>query len=285
MIYFCADDYGVSEKSNERMENCLRNGVLNKISVLPNGDIEDLKTHLRDTGATAGLHINLIEGYPLSEKSDISLLLSDDGRFKYSFIGLFKKSLSSKRKEIEEQIYKEIRAQVQFWKKTVGESAPVILDSHQHVHMIPMVFRALLRVIEDEKLNVAYMRIPAEPISPYILTPSLYLSYSPTGLIKQWLLKFLGFVNRKKVKSSGLFSAYFMGVLFSGRMDERKIKKVLPKYIKLSEKHNKDIELGFHPGYIENGEPLLDGSREGFHKFYFSPWRKTEHDTLVNFKF
>ena len=41
MIYFCADDYGISEGANSRIENCLENGVLNKISVLPNGKVLD----------------------------------------------------------------------------------------------------------------------------------------------------------------------------------------------------------------------------------------------------
>ena len=30
MIYFCADDYGVSDYANSRIENCLEKGVLNK---------------------------------------------------------------------------------------------------------------------------------------------------------------------------------------------------------------------------------------------------------------
>ena len=49
--------------------------------------------------------------------------------------------------------------------------------------------------------------------------------------------------------------------------------------------YNKNIEIGFHPGYIKDGEKLLDGSRQDFRKFYFSPWRNIEHETLINFKF
>ena len=46
MIYFCADDYGVSKNSNSRIEKCIESGVLNKVSVIPNGEISDLKEHL-----------------------------------------------------------------------------------------------------------------------------------------------------------------------------------------------------------------------------------------------
>ena len=94
MIYFCADDYGISEGANRRIENCLEYGVLNKISVLPNGEISDFKQRLADNNTTLSLHINLVEGRPLSEPNDVDLLISDNGYFKYSFIGLFLCSLS-----------------------------------------------------------------------------------------------------------------------------------------------------------------------------------------------
>ena len=284
MIYFCADDYGMSKESNTRIENCIINGALNKISVLPNGKIEETDKLLSNKNIYPSLHINLIEGAPLSACSDVSLLVNEEGNFKYSFIGLLLLSLSFKRKEMEEQIYKEIRKQIEFWKTKTVSNESVFIDSHQHTHMIPLVFKALMRVIKDENINIEYLRIPSEPLSPYILTPSLYFSYTPQGIIKQWLLKFLAFVNRKEIKKSRLHSAFFMGVMFSGKMDERKIKKVLPRYIKLAEKKQKDIELGFHPGYFEKGEAPLSEIRDDFKKFYFSPWRKIEYNTLLNIK-
>ena len=143
-----------------------------------------------------------------------------------------------------------------------GKHSAISIDSHQHTHMIPLVFKTLMRVIKDESIDVEYMRIPAEPITPYLLTPSLYFSYSLTGLLKQWLLKVFAFVNRREWKKANIPSAYFMGVLFSGELTEQKIKKLLPQYLKLAEKNNRDIELGFHPGYLKRGESLIFGSRK-----------------------
>ena len=94
MIYFCADDYGISTASNSRIEKCLEFGTLNKISVLPNGDITDLKETFKEDRVKLALHINLVEGYPLSDPKDIDLLISKSGNFKYSFIGLLFLSLS-----------------------------------------------------------------------------------------------------------------------------------------------------------------------------------------------
>ena len=230
------------------------------------------------------MHINLIEGYPLSNPEDIDLLVTKDGNFKYSFVGLLFLSLSNKRKELEKQLYKEIKKQIEFWKSNIGENTPVCIDSHQHTNSIPLVFKTLMRVIKDEGIEIEYLRIPSEPILPYLLTPSLYFKYTVVGLIKQWLLKFLHIFNKRAFKNSNIKSAYFMGVMFSGRVTEEKIKKLLPKYLKLAEKRGKDIEIGSHPGYMENNENLISGCRDSFKKFYFSDWRKKEYDALMNLK-
>ena len=285
MIYFCADDYGISAYSNSRIENCLENGILNKISVLPNGEISDFKQRLSDNNTTLSLHINLVEGRPLSEPNDVDLLISDNGYFKYSFVGLFFLSMSNKRKEFEKQIYIEIQNQIKFWKMAMGENTPISIDSHQHTHMIPLIFKTLMRVIKEEGLKVSYLRIPDEPLSPYIYTPSLYFEYHPVGLIKQWLLKTLAFINRKELKKSKIQSAYFMGIMFSGKLNEARIKKLLPHYLKLAKRKNRDVEIGFHPGYLKSGEKLIDGIRRDFQKFYYSPWRNTEYNTLLNFNY
>ena len=279
MIYFCADDYGISSFSNTRIEECLKNGVLNKISVLPNGDISDFKERLQGENVKLALHLNLVEGYPLSKREDVSLIVTDKGLFKYSFIGLFFLSLFGNKRLLEKQLYIEIKSQIDFWKNKMGENTSIMIDSHQHTHMIPLIFRTLMRVIKEENISVEYIRIPAEPILPYIKSPSLYLMYSPVGLIKQWLLKFLKFVNRKELKKANIKSALFMGIMFSGQLTEDKINKLLPYY----KKQNENIEIAFHPGYLESRESLIDGFRQNFKKFYYSKWRRIEYDTLLKF--
>lgn len=280
MIYFCADDYGISRSSNTRIEECLKNGVLNKISILPNGNVSDFSELIFEENVKLSLHLNLIEGSPLSKKEDVSLLVTRNGFFKYSFVGLFFLSVFGNRNLLEKQIYNEIKAQIDFWKNKMGENTPVLIDSHQHTHMIPLVFKTLMRVIKDENVDVEYIRIPDEPILPYIKSLSLYLKYSPVGLAKQWLLKFLNLINRKEFKKSNIKSAAFMGILFSGQLSEDKINKLLPHYMN----QNKNIEIVFHPGYLERGESLIDGCQPSFEKFYYSKWRRVEFNTLINFR-
>ena len=282
MVYFCADDYGISKESNRHIEECLRDGVLNKISVLANGDLGAFKQDLQE--AQLSLHINLLEGRALSDPKDIPLLVSDEGYFKCSFGQLLLMSLFGKRKQLQRQLYKELRAQLLFWKDQMGQ-APLSVDSHQHTHMIPLIFKTLLQVIKEEDLAVTSLRIPAEPLAPYLLSPSLYFSYTPIGLVKQWVLKCFFVLNYGELKRSKIPYAYFMGVLFSGHMTEQRIRKLLPLYRKLGEKRGRDIELGLHPGYLEPGGTLIQGARTSFEKFYFSTGRKMEYDTLMNLKF
>lgn len=282
MVYICADDYGMTEKSCGRIEECVKNGVLNRISIFPNTSLSDIKERINDINVSLSAHINLVEGKPVSDLKDVSLITDKRGYFRYSFTGLLALSLSLKRKELERQIYTEISAQLARWSTEIAPRKPLEIDSHQHTHMIPSVFRILMRVIKDNGYDVKYIRIPSEPVLPYIKEPSLYKTYSLINIVKQFLLKFFGFINRRALKRSNINSALFMGILFSGNMDEYRVNKILPHYLKLCEKTGRDAELLFHPGYIKKGEELFDTEKQSFNRFYYSPGRKTEYATLKN---
>lgn len=281
MVYFCADDYGISKEYNRRIEECLEKGILNKVSVLPNGDIDDFVQKLSSKDVLLTLHLNLVEGRPLSPPEDIKLLIDENGCFKRSFIGLFLMSFSHKRKELKKELYIEIQNQLRFWIEKTGDRS-ISIDCHQHAYEIPLIFKTLMKVIRDEKLDVKYLRIPAEPIRAYLFTPSLYTSYKPSGLVKQWLLKGLAFINRGALKGATFSSAHFMGVALSGKLNKTRVEKLLKHYLYLSKKNKRNIEVAFHPGYAEDDLKLISESREDFKKFYSSPWRNIEYETLMN---
>ena len=281
MVYFCADDYGISKEYNKCIEECLEKGVLNKVSVMPNGEIDGFVEKLSGNDVLLTLHLNVVEGHPLSSPEQVDLLIDENGCFKHSFIGLFLKSFSPKRKELEKQMYTEIQSQLRFWTEKTGDRS-ISVDCHQHAYEIPWIFRTLMKVIRDEELDVKYLRIPAESLGAYILQPSLYSSYSIAGIIKQWLLKMLAFYNRRALKGMTFTSAHFMGVMFSGKMTHERVKKLLPHYLHLSEKNKRSIEVAFHPGYAGDDLELISGCREDFKKFYCSPWRNLEYQALMN---
>lgn len=271
MIYFCADDYGLNSQSSEHIEKCIKEGILNKVSVFPNFDTVDFDK-LKDVRLS--LHLNLVEGKCIAEDK-FSLLTDENGNFKHTFGGLLKMSLL-KKKAFEDELYKEIKAQVLYWKNS--NSLPFCIDSHQHTHMIPLVFKVLTKVLREEKIQVEYIRIPAEPLLPFLKTPSLYFTYSPVNVIKQWLINFFWLINKKDFSFP---TAYFFGILFSGKMDEKRVKKVLPHYISLAKKHNKDIEVLFHPGFLTEN---VFAKNVKFQNFYLSENRKTEFDSAMNMK-
>ena len=281
MIYFCADDYGLCNSATAHIQQCIDKGTLGKVSVFPNFDSVNLHKIRQNNNVRVSLHLNLVEGKCISDSGEIDLIADKDGNLIHTFGGLFKLGLLHG-KELEAQIYKEIRAQILYWKSILPEGAPFCVDSHQHTHMIPVVFRALVRVLNDEKINLAHLRIPAEPLLPYIKTPSLYFTYSAVNIIKQWLLKFLWHINKKYAKKFKIPTSHFMGILFSGKMDENRVRKILPKYMKVAEKDGRDIEILFHPGHIDNEKIDFKKKNIAFRKFYLSENRKTEFDSVMS---
>lgn len=277
MIYVCADDYGLSSNLSMRIKECLDNGGLTKVSVFPNFEATNL-SELKN--AHISLHLNLVEGRCMSDRKDVDLITDNEGDFKYAFGGLLLKSIFHKKK-FESQIYAEIKEQLSFWKRLFPDGTPLLIDSHQHTHMIPSVFKMLLRVISEEKVEVKYLRIPAEPLSPFIKCPSLYFTYKPINLIKQWLLKLLWLFDKPLFKKSNIPTAYFFGVLLSGEMDKKRVDKILPKYIELSKRKNRDLEVLLHPGYLESKEISSVKNKIKFKDFYLSQNRKTEFDTAI----
>ncbi len=279
MIYICADDYGLCKAVSRHIDECI--GTLNKISVFPNFD-SDISA-LKGREVYLSLHLNLVEGKCISDPSKIPLIADEDGNFRYSFEGLYLKSLIQK-KEFMSQVCEEIKAQIILWQSKVGEGMPIMIDSHQHTHMIPGVFDALVKAIEDVGVDIKYLRIPVEPILPFVMTPSLYFTYSPANVIKQWLLKILWLANKKVYNKHKFPTACFFGILFSGGMDIHRVSKILPRILDVAAKKGRDTEILFHPGYMD--EELPPDSNIAFDKFYLSAGRKTEFDTLtkINFK-
>ena len=147
--------------------------------------------------------------------------------------------------------------------------------------MIPAVFKMLVQVLKEEHITPDYLRIPVESMAPYFKTPSLYFTYSVANIIKQCLLSMLWIIDKKNVKEYHMSKVYFFGLLLSGKMDERRVHKILPHYIKKAQKEGRDLEVLFHPGYLNATELESENKNIQFPSFYLSENRKKEFDCVM----
>ena len=279
-IHIHADDYGMISQSNERIRSCWEHGCIDGVSVMVNGRQPAMMGE--HSMIPVALHLNLVEGKPLSDPEKIPLLVRPDGFFTHAFFDLLLLSLSGKRKELERQLYLELDAQFLAFARLYPAQRELSVDSHQHTHMIPLVFRTLLRVIRDRNLPVGYLRVPAEPIGPFFLEPSLYFTYRPVNLLKNVVLNVLWCFNRRAFRETGISTSIFCGILFSGEMDEARLTRVFSHFCRLACRKEQDIEFLFHPGAILPGEPFLDPQKTGFCDFYRSPGRQTDAKTVCS---
>ena len=77
------DDFGYCPKRNQGILELVDKGILNSVSVLVNGKFLDKA--VRETTASVGLHLNLTEGFPVTQHEKVKSLLKKNGLFSGKF--------------------------------------------------------------------------------------------------------------------------------------------------------------------------------------------------------
>lgn len=193
-LFINADDFGLSDGANRRILDAFDKQVLHGASLLPNGSAFDaaVREYRKRPGFVLSVHLNLIEGRPLSNPKDVPLLLDAKGYLNCSFgklITLYLFATRKRRKALLEQIGIEIRAQLAKVKAILHPKAPLRVDSHTHTHMLPFVFRTLAGLAKT--MDISYIRVPNEQFFFFTGHVSFWKVYFGTGLIKLFLLKYL----------------------------------------------------------------------------------------------
>lgn len=151
-----ADDFGFTRDVNAGIVHAHIHGVLTSTTLMANGDaFEDAVRLARETPSLdIGCHLVLVQGQSLITgkpfpKNPRALVFE-----------LARKRLN---------VYAELRAQIE---KIVAEGImPTHLDTHKHTHLVPTVFRQVVRLAFEFKIpyvrlpldaNVAFTRIPFE---------------------------------------------------------------------------------------------------------------------------
>lgn len=286
-IDFHADDYALSEHSdNDILALCLK-GKLDGISIMVNmRRAPEAVKRLRDAKfphpVRASIHLNFMEGYPCAKKEEVKDLVDDKGLFHVSWRQLVLWSCNPvKRNHIRKQLAMEINAQIE---KAIllGIADPkhLRLDSHQHPHMIPIVFDALIDVIKQHNYGVDYIRNSEDPIRFYGKHPSLYRTLRPVNLVKCMILNHYSRHVKHVLQKMRIPATYLCGVCFSGHMDTTRIRVMIPDFLKAGDRHHRPVEFLFHPGTMLKDEQTEEFTKLGFNDFHFNEGRRIEYRTV-----
>jgi predicted glycoside hydrolase/deacetylase ChbG (UPF0249 family) len=183
-IIMTADDFGMSEEINSGVKRGIEVGVINGVSVMVNmpyfGDA--VAFLLKHPEVSVGLHFNLTEGRAISQQRDIPHLVSHQGWFRdinQVVLGLLRGKI------ISEEVERELKSQ---FDELVKTGIPIRhINSHQHIHVYPLIFKLLANFICRQ--NSSQLRIRAIKSNQALTPPIMPL------VIKQWWIMSLYRVN------------------------------------------------------------------------------------------
>lgn len=149
-----ADDFGFTHEVNAGIVHAHRHGVLTSTTLMANGDaFEDAVRLARETPSLdIGAHLVLVQGRSLVTGK----------RFPERPRELIAELARSRL-----NVYAELRAQIE--KIIAAGIKPTHLDSHKHTHLLPGVFRAVVRLAHE--FEIPYVRLPLDASIPFASLP------------------------------------------------------------------------------------------------------------------
>ena len=175
MLVVTADDLGYSAGIDRAILAAYRDGIVRSTSLLvtfPRAQ-EAAEMARAAHGLEVGLHIDLVEGTPVSDVARVPTLVDADGRF--LGLGRLFRGLASGRVRASE-VAAEIRAQVARARE-LGTPA-LAWDSHRHVHLFPLVARVVGAVAKEQ--GARWIR-RASPPSPTRARKAVILGLATAG--------------------------------------------------------------------------------------------------------
>lgn len=175
-IYYHADDYGVTTEQSKDILDCFINGRLNSVSIILNSpdtynSYQMINNYVADGQLRCVAHLNFVEGKSMTQdwRNDVPHLVNHDsdhdGNLTCTFRSLLMAGYGPARDTIKNELKNEIRSQLGYFAELTG-SKTISIDSHQHFHMIPIVWDALREVVDEAGYDVKYIRIPVDPVEP-----------------------------------------------------------------------------------------------------------------------
>lgn len=286
-----ADDYGLTLNTSRDIMEGINVGKLHSISIMPNTTCFDktreyFYNHIeRDKMPAISVHLNFMEGYCVSDKSELGYLVDEEGLFHISWGTLVKYNYNFViRNKVKEQLKKEIKAQL--FRVIEGyhlleNGRKLRVDSHQHTHMIPIVMESLLEVIGEESIPTEYIRISKEPWMVYLKKVHFIPSYRIINMVKVMILNWYSIGDEKLLNAAGIPTMLLSGVMLSGKMDIVRVRALLPDLKEYAKKKNVQLEVLFHPGTALKEEVGREFNHPDANEFYLSSNRRVEYDAMM----
>lgn len=239
-----ADDFGQSEDINEGVLRAYCNGILTSASVMANGRAFQSAAAMCRKYPTLdlGIHLTLLEEPPVSTVEAVPSLVSRAGRLQENHAAFLwrysrgKIRLGEVEQELDAQIVK------------VFDAGLVVshLDSHQHLHMLPGIWRIVTGLAR--KYGIPAVRFPRERLRPYMLSGSGRSFGRLAQLVA--LNSMCNFTGNRNSISADHFFGFFLG----GRLNGENLRVILGNL-----PESGTCELMCHPGVVSD-VPLYKGS-------------------------
>jgi predicted glycoside hydrolase/deacetylase ChbG (UPF0249 family) len=233
-LIISADDFGLTHSINEGVLRAAREGVVTNINLIPTGLAADdaIATLKYDKIPEIGVHLALTETRPTANPRLISSLVDSDGLLPASRTAFLKRFLSGRIDT--SHIRTELNSQMD---KAAHSGARITnLSTHEHLHMIPVLFRMVADIARER--GVRFVRVLRKeslipPLTLKKMVRSVVVAYFSPGM-------------ERMLKKSGLSSAdNFMGLLNSGQVSERVLLRMVGNV------GDGVTELVTHPGFLD----------------------------------
>ncbi|MBI2773166.1 MAG: ChbG/HpnK family deacetylase, partial [Chloroflexi bacterium] len=152
---------GYSEPVDRGIMRAHRDGIVRSTSLLVTfpRSAEAAELARAEPALEIGLHIDLVEGRPVSDPRSVPSLVDGDGRFR-GLVGLLRGIMTGQVRLREAA--DEVRAQVDR-ARALGTPA-LAWDSHRHVHLFPLLARAIAAVAREKGARWIRRAGPPPPV-------------------------------------------------------------------------------------------------------------------------
>ena len=189
-IIINADDFGLTKTISDEIIKVYKIGNLSSTSLMVNTPGRDYAINLarENPDLGIGLHFNLTEGFALTGVSSIT---NSEGKF----LDKMKLILYVILKKIDiKDVYKELKAQYEYIIK--AGLIPSHIDSHQHIHMNPRIFKLVADFAKEKNISIR-ITFPQT-----IIRNNGIINYKKR--IKQYILQYASIKNSRYANKIGL---------------------------------------------------------------------------------